>query len=360
MSDPRSPHEGTAGSPAIPLEVLAGIGAVVLVVLAAGIGIGLGRRAVPPPAPAPTPIATAQLATPRPAPTPLSPAALEERAFAQPLVAGCATTRAVWLFADGGSAVRFDGEAWTIPDPTLRSHLAAACLGPTAVAVGRGGSVLTIDDELRQARVDQLASDDLTAIALFPEGAFAAGERATVLRQDALGWSAMATGATEDLHGVFIAVQGLVRPGRAQAWIVGAGGASHRLIETGWERVPTGTTATLRAVLQEGDAALAVGDGGTILRSAGARWSAVPSGTDMTLRAVAIVGPTTAWIVGDRGTVLELSGDQVRRIDLGTACTLRAVFLQDAAIWIVGSDGTRGAAWRIEPTGTKSWGSCGT
>jgi hypothetical protein len=84
----------------------------------------------------------------------------------------------------------------------------------------------------------------------------------------------------------------------------------------------------------------------------------VDVGTTADLRAVALVGASTVWIVGDRGTVIELMGETVRRVDVGTACTLRAVFAQGSAIWLVGSDGVRGGAWRVTPTGTDRWGSC--
>jgi len=56
--------------------------------------------------------------------------------------------------------------------------------------------------------------------------------------------------------------------------------------------------------------------------------------------------------------VIEVLGERLRRVDLGTACTLRAVFPQEAAVWVIGSDGVRGGAWRVSPTGVERWGSC--
>lgn len=333
----------------------AALAAVLLVVFALGIGVSVGSRARVAPSPSPSPVATSVLL---PSATPADPAETQRRAFAQPLIAGCSTGRAVWLVADGGALIRFDGRLWSIPDPTLRSLEAVACRTATALAVGGGGSIVTIDDDRRQVRVDRFGSDDLHALSLYADGALAVGDSGAVLQQTALDWRPVPAVATGALRGVFVPLQRPVAPGRAQAWVVGDAGASYRLLTTGWERVPTGTTATLRAVLQDGDVALAVGDDGTILRSASGTWSAVPAGTHAALRAVAIVGASTAWIVGDGGTVIELSGERARRVELGTACTLRAVFVEGSAIWVVGSDRAVGGAWRVTPTGTDHWGSC--
>ena len=335
-------------------EVRASLIALLLVVFATGIGVAVGVRARPAPAPRPVPSPTTFAL---PSSTPADPAEEQRRAFAQPLSAGGATARAVWLFADGGLAIRYDGRTWTIPDPTLRSLLAAQCDQATALAVGRGGSLLTIDDELRQVRVDRFGTDDLTAVSRFPGGAVAVGAAGIVAEQGELGWRLVPAGATEDLHGVVVPATRVVRPGRAQAWAVGAGGATYRLVGTGWERVPAGT-GTLRAVVQQDDVALAVGDRGTIVRFIDGTWTALAAGTDADLRAITFVGAAMAWIVGDRGTVIELSGDSVRRVDLGTTCTLRAVFAQGSAVWVVGSDGVRGGAWRVAPAGTDRWGTC--
>jgi hypothetical protein len=349
----------------VPSEIRAGLIVVLLVVFAAGIGIAVGERARPTPSPRPVPSPTTiALATA----TPVDPAEVERRAFAQPLVTGCATARAVWLLADGGTAIRWDGRAWSIPDPTLRSILAATCDQATVLAVGRGGSIVTVDDELRQVRPDRFGIDDLASVVRFPaatstsarQQAIAVGTGGVVAHQTDLGWRIVPTGIAEDLNGVaHRGIGGLVRA--PFAWIVGANGVSFRLMEQDrWERVQTGTGVSIRAVTFATGGAIAVGDRGTVLRQLDGAdgWKSVRSGTDADLRAIASVGATTAWIVGDRGTVLELSSEEMRRIDLGTTCTLRHVFAAGTAIWVVGSDGNRGGAWRILPTGTDRWGTC--
>jgi hypothetical protein len=318
-----------------------------LVVFAAGIGLAIGSRARSPAAPSASAGATTIAL---PSATAADPAEVQRRAFAQPLAAGCATERAVWLFADGGAAIRFDGRTWSIPDPTLRSLAAAACDAGTALAVGGAGSLLTVDEDRRAVRVDRFGIDDLRSVARLPDGAIAVGSGGAVLRQSALGWTGVGGSIADELFGVGTA--------GSVVWIVGAGGVSYRLGSGGWDPYPSGTTVTLRAVaIPSIDTAIAAGDAGTLLRWTAAGWVPIRTGTTVALRAAAVVGAAT-WVVGDEGTAIEILGERVRRIDLATSCPLRAVFPQGAAVWVVGSDGTRGAAWRVTPTGIDHWGSC--
>jgi len=324
--------------------------AAIVAVLVAGalvVGVVAGVRARPAPTPAPPASVTT---LPIPTAAAVDPKDVERRAFVQPLSAGCATDKAVWLFADGGSAIRFDGRVWSIPDPTLRSLTAAACRSGTALAVGGGGSLLTADDDRRELRTDHLGTDDLRGVAILPDGAIAVGSSGAVLRQSALDWTQVGASIVAELHAV-------AASGRT-VWLVGAGGASYHLTNEGWQPVPTLTSATLRAVaIPSVETAIAAGDGGTLLRWTAAGWAKVETAVTSTFRGASVIGAAT-WIVGDGGTVIEVLGDRIRRIDVGTTCTLRAVFPQDTAVWIVGSDGVRGGAWRITPSGTERWGSC--
>jgi hypothetical protein len=322
----------------------ASVVALLLVALAAAAGASLGVRERPTPSP------VAATASPAPAPTPIDPAEALRRAFAQPLAAGCATGSAVWVFADGGSPIRFDGRLWTIPDPTLRSLDAAACREGMAIAVGGAGSIVTVDDALRTVHVDRSGIDDLHALVLLPDGALAVGSRGTILRQTAVDWGSVQSGISADLYGVAASER--------TAWVVGAGGAAYRLAGSTWSTSATGTTSTLRSVVAPSpDTAIAAGDGGTLLRWTSAAWTPLPSGTSGALRSAALVG-ASVWVVGDAGTALALEGTEVRRVDLGTKCTLRAVFSEGSAVWVIGSDDLRGAAWRVTPNGVDRWGSC--
>lgn len=328
-------------------EIRAAAIAVLLVAFAAALGLSIGVRARPAAA-TPSPSTTALVIATS---SPVDPLALQRRAFAQPLDAGCATESAVWLFADGGAAIRFDGRAWTIPDPTLRSLASAACDAGSALAVGGGGSLLTIDEDRRQLHVDRFGSDDLRGVAKVPGGAIAVGAGGTVLQQAPTGWTPIGGTIGDDLFAVGTA--------GSIVWLVGTDGVTFRNAAGGWDPRPSGTRATLRAVAVPSlDTAIAAGDGGALLRWTAAGWVPISVGVTTTLRAAAVVGAAT-WVVGDGGVAIEILGERVRRIDLGTACPLRAVFTQGAAVWVVGSDGTHGGAWRVSGSGIDRWGECG-
>lgn len=321
--------------------------AAALVVLAVLVGAGAARlRPVPTPSPSrPAAALPAPPATETPDTGPL--------VFRQPLSAGCAAGDGVYVVSDGGGIGRFDGERWQLIDPTLRSLVAAACRGTELIAVGGAGGVVTIDDLERSIRTDAVQLDDLRSVSLLPDGALAAGRRGTVVRRTAAGWFPHAAGLDDDLEAI-------VAFGPLSAWVVGAGGATYRLEEAGWRAMPSGTAATLRAVSGPGaDAVVAVGDAGTILRFRGAweRRTGRPERGDISFRAAAFIGPSI-WIVGDRGAVVRLDGEAETAVDLGTTCTLRAVFAQGGTVWIVGSEGTRGAVWRLAAGAVRQWGAC--
>jgi len=325
---------------------LATAAAVTLVVLAILAGGGAARlRPLPTPSP--------RLSAATPAPTPGETPDTGPLVFRQPLSAGCAAGDGVYVVSDGGGIGRFDGDQWQLIDPTLRSLVAAACRGSELIAVGGSGGVVTIDDQARSIRTDAVQLDDLRGISLLREGALAAGRRGTVVLRTAAGWFPHAAGLDDDLEAI-AAFSPL------SAWVVGANGASYRLEEAGWRSFPTGTAATLRAIAgPQVDDVIAVGDGGTVLRFQDG-WKALPSDprrSGIAFRAAVLIGAST-WIVGDRGSVVRSEGDVQTAIDLGTTCTLRSVFAQRGTVWIVGSDGTNGAVWRIADGAVRHWGAC--
>lgn len=324
---------------------LATVAAIALVAVAIVAGTGAARlRTGAVPSPSPAPISAT--------PSPTVPPDTGPLVFGQPLTAGCVAGSGVYVVSDGGGIGRFDGDGWQLIDPTLRSLVAAACRGNVLIAIGGAGGVVTIDDAARSIRSDAVQLDDLLAISLLPDGALAAGRRGSVLRQTAAGWFPHARGLAEDLEAI-------AAFGSASAWVVGAGGVTYRLVEAGWRAEPSATSATLRAIAgTRVDDVVAVGDGGTILRYRNGWEPIAPVVPRVTLRAVTVVGGVT-WIAGDRGTLLRLdAGDAIAAFDLGTACTLRAIFAQGETLWVIGSDATRAAVWRIAGGATRQWGSC--
>ena len=91
-------------------------------------------------------------------------------------------------------------------------------------------------------------------------------------------------------------------------WVVGKNGAILHSDGTGWMRVPSPTTTTLRAVSgSAADDVWVVGDAGTILHWNGVAWTAAPSNTSADLLAVwATVGYAVA--VGAQGTIMAEDG----------------------------------------------------
>jgi len=328
------------------LTVLAFAGSALLVLVAVAGGLvagGLVARPSPSPTAAPTaPVVTAAPTAQRP----------DGGVFEQPLSAGCATSQAVWLVSEGGGIGRFDGERWSLVDPTLRSLSAAVCVRDVMLAVGGAGRVVTANDTERTVHVDTVQLEDLNAVAVLPDGVLTAGARGTVLRQIAAGWGEYAEDLTDDLYGV-----AAFSP--TSAWVVGAGGVTYRLEPRGWLAVPSGVTTTLRAVSgTSADNVVAVGDAGTVLIWQG-RWKKLEVGTSADLRSVARARSVT-WVGGDGGTVLRITNatPEASTFDLRTTCTIRGVFLRGDEVWFVGSDGASAGVWRLAGERVDRWGLC--
>ncbi len=321
------------------LAALAGAALLVVVAVLGGlVAANLVKRPVPVPSQAAvvTPARTAVLS--------------DDDLWLQPLSAGCATADAVWVVSDGGGIGRYDGQRWSLVDRTLRSLSSSACVRNTMLAVGGAGRVVTADDTARTVRVDTTGLEDLSAVAILPDGSIAVGQRGTVLRQVAAGWGPYARGLEEDLFGV-------AAFSASSAWAVGAGGATYRLEEAGWRPVPSGVTTTLRAVAggSVGDV-VAVGDAGTVLRFDGS-WKRVDTGFHGTLRAAARAAGRT-WIGGDGGAVYVVSAGGAERRPIGTSCTIRGIFGRGDEVWLVGSDGPFAGVWRLAGDRVDRWGLC--
>ena len=131
----------------------------------------------------------------------------------------------------------------------------------------------------------------------------------------------------------------------------------------GWRPVPTGVTATLRAISATSvDDAVVVGDDGTVLIWAG-EWTRLEDVPTVAYHAVLRAGSVT-YVAGDGGTLISFESATVtpaapRRIELGTTCTLRALFTRGTELWVVGSDGGHAGIWRIAAGGAVfHWGQC--
>lgn len=323
--------------------------ALVTVAVAVGAGLAFARVAR---APAPTPRRVSVTTSPAPTPTPTP---FDENAlFAQPLSAGCATSQNVWIVANGGGLLRYDGIVWEESDDTLRSLTGIACTQSAAVAVGLVGAMVTIDERTREIRSQDIALSDLFGVSPLGDGALMVGSDGAVYILAGGQTQPYARGIEEDLRDV-------VAFSQTSAWAVGAGGVTYRLDQRGWGAVPSGQTETLHAIAATTAASpVAVGGGGVIASFAAGSWHLVKSGVTQTLRDV-IVEPSV-WIAGNAGTLLHGSLDDLHAVDLHTTCDLVSVFSgrSHADVWVVGVHAGAGGVWELAGDGTvtKHWGGC--
>ncbi len=319
-----------------------------LVVLAA-IGGGLAfARIARQPAPTPRRMSVTASPTATPSPTPFDEASL----FRQPLSSGCATAQSVWIVTNGGGLLRYDFTAWEQVDDTLRSLTNVACSSGRAVAVGLVGAMVTIDEQARQIRSQDIALSDLFGVSPLGDGALMVGSGGAVYILAGGQTQPFARGIEEDLRDV-------VAFSQSSAWAVGAAGITYRLDQRGWSAVPSGQTATLDAVAATTAASpVAVGENGAIASFAGGSWHVVKSGVTQTLRDV-IVEPGV-WIAGDAGTLLHGPLDDLRPVDLHTSCDLVSVFSGHSDVWVVGVRAGAGGVWELRGDGSvvRHWGGC--
>lgn len=157
---------------------------------------------------------------------------------------------------------------------------------------------------------------------------FAVGDGGRVFRTDDGGhsWSAIPTGATNDLFAV--AVEGPIVD------VAGAAGFYARRVDGNpeWKSLPTGVDATLRSMvgLPTG-AGLVVGDSGTLLTRSNGTFAILDSGTTNDL--LSIAGPVDqAFIAGRAGTILRLTTNGIAAIPSGTERDLTAIIDNSTAL----------------------------
>lgn len=351
----RASDPSPASASALPLSY-AGIIAVLLVVAAIGGGLAVGTVA--------RPRATPRVATTAPvvAPTPTPRPTTDPAVFRQTLSSGCATEQGLWVVANGGGLVRYDGKDWRQVDGTLRTLTHASCDAGTLYAVGPVGAVLIVDDRARSINSFDVTVEDLRGVAAMPTGAMVVGTAGTVMLLSGGAWQPYASGIDEDLSAV-------VAFDLQSAWVVGSLGISYRLEAAGWRPIPTGVSVTLRALSATSPQnAVAVGDAGTVVVFDGT-WKPVETGVTADLRSIARLGGME-WIVGNAGTVLTLDatgGDHTAeastkpasRFDLATSCDLASVFATAQDVWVIGATGARSGVWRIrDGKVAEKWGEC--
>ncbi len=133
-------------------------------------------------------------------------------------------------------------------------------------------------------------------------------------------WSAMTSGTTHNLNGVW---------GRSgsDAFAVGDSGTILHYDGTDWSAMTSGTTDNLNDVWGTfGDDAFAVGDNGTILHYDGTTWSTMTNLATNNLNGVWGSSGSNVYAVGDNGTILRYDGTAWSAMTSGTTNNLNGVW----------------------------------
>jgi hypothetical protein len=197
---------------------------------------------------------------------------------------------------------RVAGLSWNAGTPLATSslnglHYLGLTIPGVFTAVGNGGANFQSSDAVSWTPVASGVTNDLNAVT-YGQGRFiVVGKGGFMLSSpDNITYTAIASGTTNDLLSVAVGLNGLVA--------VGAGGTIVHSTDGGNWTVPvSGTTQTLYGVTYA-NAWYAVGAGGTMLTSVdGDTWTAVTTGTTADLHSIAWNG-TTYVAVGSGGTII--------------------------------------------------------
>jgi hypothetical protein len=180
-----------------------------------------------------------------------------------------------------------------------------------------------------------------------PGDIWVAGDKGTVLRGGALGFSKLAVPTQLYLYGIW-------GSGRDDVWAVGEAGVILHWDGQRWSTPGRVSDADLKAVWAAGpDDAWAVGTKGAILRVSGGVASLLPSGTEKDLKGVWGSAPKDVWIGGE-GVVLRSVNGQLSptaAVPLHDFTHVRGTAPDD--VWLVAPGGTQhfdGQSWTtIDP-----------
>jgi hypothetical protein len=243
--------------------------------------------------------------------------------------------------------LRYDGTAWTQPDPT--------CIGPAAstnfasVWGSSPSSVLLVERESPSPSPSQQTGTSIYRFdgqaTWFPEYyhfcsypcdgylnavwsgsptyAIAVGDSGFIVHYDGAAWTAHPSGTTQHLNAVWGSGSGA----GAAIFAVGDAGTILSFDGTNWVAQTSGTTQPLYGIWGSSPTdVFAVGVGGTIRHYDGSAWSAQTSGSTQTLRAVSGNSGNSVFAVGDASTILRYDGTSWTSQSAGASIDLRGVW----------------------------------
>lgn len=248
--------------------------------LAGSIVIALGCGASPPPAAPPAPPPTAPAATAEAPPPPREEVCLASGWCVQHPLPTAQTLNGIWGTASddvlvvgaGGTALRWDGAAWSSLDTgTTRGLSAVWGSGPRDVhAVGDEGTLLHSDGTAWSILQASLTSSHLRAVwGHGPGHAVAVGSDGVILRWDGARWTRESSGTTAMLGAVW---------GRApdDVWAGGHEGTLLHFDGAGWERVALPASGAVRSIHGVGDVLLVGIEGDLWQRAPDGAWTQGP------------------------------------------------------------------------------------
>lgn len=268
----------------------------------------------------------------------------------------------LWAVGSGGLEAA-DWTAWTSGTPQHLKAMAGAG-ADQAFAVGDGGTILRFDGDAWTAMSG--AETHLRAVWTRPDGsqAFAVGDNGRCYRYDGNTeglWTEMATPTDQRFTGI-------TDVGGDLLFAVGVLGDIIKLdinnIDGGWALadVPDLENPSFYAVWGCGDcsAAYAVGLSGTILRYDGAQWLEMVGPTTNNLLAVWGADENNVFAVGFNGTIIHYDGGGWSEMNSGVTSQMAGVWGRTAEdVWAVGENGTilyyDGNGWSQQESGSNEY-----
>jgi len=243
----------------------------------------------------------------------------------------------VYVAANGGTVLRYDGTNWNIE---MNTNIATTDVlgiggdGSKVVAAGTGGKIITSTAPNMWTDAPSGTTNALSAV-FGKSGTFwVAGAAGTRLRDQGAGFS-MVAGDGEG--GGFYSLGGV---DGTDVWAGGDGGILTNY-KTSWTPKPVNYRQNIRAVYGFNSKDVwAVGSVGQILHYDGKTWTQVPSGTAQDLNAIWGATSNDLWAVGNGRTILRYDGQRWSTKALGDAVLtdLHAVWGSSAgSVWIVGA-----------------------
>ena len=175
--------------------------------------------------------------------------------------------------------------------------------------------------------VSPVANTLLHAVSAVNTGdVFAVGDTGTILRRANNTWTAMQSGTTENLRGVW-ALDG------SDAWAVGEAGTILRYDGTSWAPVGGAGTLDLFAVWGTSANDVYVSGTGTVLHWNGSMFSTMPIAGDPF--AISGLGTNDVWVTGENSRVAHFNGTWTTGINPGAGNTYFGVLAMAANdVWV--------------------------